>query len=144
MKYTKKQLQEIDFFEIVWWFISTADEVLEYINLTSYWIWDKKSPRDENNRLIIQKRKFDITLKLWAEDMKDWILLYSDILEDYNHHPYVVKVLDSIRKSLVAKPSYNWIHKLATVWFLNSKYNNEQNINNALTYIEYYTKEIWN
>jgi hypothetical protein len=72
---------------------------------------------------MVEKRKLDITVKMWIEDMRDWLLYYKELEEDFNFHPYILKIVNSIRKQLNPKPSYDWILWIATIGYLNSKFN---------------------
>lgn len=123
MKITKKQNEEIDFLSIAFNIKPDENQKIEFVKITALWEWIKWDIRYEKNPLIISKRKLDITVKMWAEDMRDWILYYKELLEDYDNHPYIVKIVNSIRKNLTPKPTYDWVLWLATIWFLNSKFN---------------------
>jgi hypothetical protein len=55
----------------------------------------------ETNRLLLAKRGFDMTLKMWRQDLpggsSEWPLITKgELMEDFSHHPFLVKVLNSI------------------------------------------------
>jgi hypothetical protein len=103
MKITNKQKIEIDFFsQQVGYngikFIPTEEEIEEYINRTVY--GKKKiinNIYDEKNRLFLSKRILDIQIKDWIRDMREGILFYQDLLEGFNSHPYILKIIETIK-----------------------------------------------
>lgn len=131
MKITTKQKQEIDFLSIIFRdsrfgkkdFQATPEEIVEFINYTSKGIGTNLDIRNETNWLKISKRLLDISVKQWAEDMKEWLLLYTEILEDYDNHPYVIRIINSIRKQLTTKHSYDWVLSLAKIAYINTTFN---------------------
>jgi glucan phosphoethanolaminetransferase (alkaline phosphatase superfamily) len=109
MKITKKQEQEIDWME-KWGinevpFISTQEEKEEYIQHTVYGNKTELNLAKNTNRLFQAKRGFDMTFKMWREDMagkisNGWPLITKrELLEDFSNHPFLVKALKNIRES---------------------------------------------
>jgi hypothetical protein len=96
-KITKKQQDEIDFFSKKWdSFIPTEEERGEYIKWTVN--GEKKDWRMTCNRLFIAKRKLDIIIKFWKQDIYQWGLLRKkELLEDEELRcPYFSKIVNSI------------------------------------------------
>lgn len=127
MRLTSRQKEEINFlskyYQKKWFrdFIPTEREIIWFIELTSKGVWSKFD-RWEENRLLLAKRSFDIILKYWIEDMKNWMLSYRELLEDFNNDIYLERIILNIRKNIVPNHSYDWIYEIAVNWWLNSKY----------------------
>lgn len=105
MKLTVKQKQEIDFLCREWLqsVEPTDQEKEDYIQMTV--TGKKKSNKDfEKNPLFQAKRKLDINVKMWTKDLKEGILGYEEIIEDFNHDPYLTKVVDGIMKGVMKVP----------------------------------------
>jgi predicted transcriptional regulator len=101
IKPTKKQLLEIDFLTNFFGdSISITDlEISDYIERT---VLGKKSNTNiynETNKLFLKKRILDIQIKEWSKDIKEGILFYNELLADFNNHPYIVKVVKTMRKN---------------------------------------------
>lgn len=94
MKLSRKQLEEIDFLSKQWKLNPTQEEKEEYINHTV-----KGNKTNETNPLFQAKRRLDINIKSWREDLAIGTLSIQELKEDFNH-PYMDKVLKGIVKGL--------------------------------------------
>jgi hypothetical protein len=116
MKITKKQQQEVDFLIKEWKLSPTEQQIKEYIGVTVLGKATDKSfeaQRDsEANPLLIAKRKLDIMVKMWTEDLEKGLISYQELREDFNC-PYFDRTLKSIWKSNSKKP-YD-VHYLTSV-----------------------------
>jgi hypothetical protein len=125
---TKKQAQEIDFLcKYISNFTPTEEEKTEYIEKTVMGKGSKLSlgmgsSGKVDNRIEMAKRSLDITIKDWARDMKDGQLAYWELIEGFENHPYAIKIVNTIRKGLVAHPSYGGSKDIAALAWLNSKH----------------------
>lgn len=125
MKISKKQEDEIKFM-IYYWnkkqninkYIPTQEEKEEYIRQTVLWIWNKFT-RKETNTLILSKRSFDIILKMWKQDLINWILDYKDLLDDFDNNMFLQKVLNNIRKNTKFELNYKDLNKFSILWYNN-------------------------
>jgi len=95
---TKKQQQEIDFLEKTWNISATVEEKREYIEQTV--LGGKTDGSFEKNRLFQAKRKLDMNVKMWRQDLITGLVSYEEMREDFNH-PYMDKVLKGIMKGIV-------------------------------------------
>jgi len=122
MKISKKQKQEIDFLEKCYGAKNyTEKDIEDYLNATVH--GKGKADKFEKNELMMAKRRLDIQIKLWREDMQDGILAYWELEEDEElKHPYFLKILKTMRKTNVTKPHYDGNFGVATVAYLNSKH----------------------
>ena len=100
MRITKKQRIELDFFRKQDIFIElldnrNIDEVeKEYLNYTVY----GKKNTDISNPFFQAKRHFDITVKMWTDDLRKGILLFSDLEE--NKELYIRNIAKTLNKKL--------------------------------------------
>jgi hypothetical protein len=101
MKLTNKQKQEIKFFED--WgingkpFESTPEEREEYINETVNGIKvERKSVWDKMNKISQAKRMFEITYKMWKEDIDVGMLSPDELMEDFSDNSFGVKIVESL------------------------------------------------
>ena len=94
VKITHKQLLEINFLCKFFNLQPTEKEKKDYINHT---VLGKKINKIEKNCLFQAKRKLDITVKTWIEDIKDGLIGTKEIREDFND-PYVDIILNTIEK----------------------------------------------
>lgn len=81
MKITKKQKSEIYFLSQKFAdipFVSSSDEVKEYIAWT---VKGKKDRCSTFNRLFLEKRKLDIMIKYWKQDI-EFLITKKELLED--------------------------------------------------------------
>lgn len=125
MKLSKKQKTEIDFmsFYPMVKFNPTEEEIEDYIKRTVYGLENvEKNIYIQKNRLWLAKRIMDIQIKDWKRDMTDGQLAYWEFLEDYCH-PYMNKIVNTLRKSIIPHQNYNGLKECATCGWLNSKYN---------------------
>ena len=120
---TKKQREEVEFLSMLSKQNITEEHIKYFINFTSKWIWEKADMYYQTNPLILEKRKFDITVKMWIEDLREWLLFYRDLEEDFNNHPYIIRCLNTIRKTITPLHTYDWLLSLAILWYMNSKFN---------------------
>jgi len=132
MNISKRQQQEIDFLsKYIGNFKPTQEECEQYVARTVYGKGSKIglgfSLSSDNNRIELAKRYLDITIKEWARDMQEGLLAYWELLEDFDNHPYAVKIVNTIRKNLVSLPSYNGLLEFASIGYLNSKYSYYEN-----------------
>lgn len=119
---TKKQKQEIDFLRKFLGAKNKKEEEENYINYTV-----KGYKGDSSNSLFLAKRKLDMTIKLWRQDMHDGILAYWELTEDFNC-PYADKMIKSICKGLPhPKPNYEDV-EIANIAFLNWHYGKSKSI----------------
>jgi hypothetical protein len=71
MKITNNQLQEIDFLSSLSKESISEAHIKEFVDFTSKGIGKRVDIRSEKNPLMVEKRKLDITVKMWIEDMRD-------------------------------------------------------------------------
>lgn len=119
MKITKKQNQEVDF--LIKYFNGDEKDTEQYLN----WTVNGKNKGDskfDDNKLFQAKRKLDIMVKLWTEDMQKGQLAYWELLEDFGYCEYVKRLVKSIRKGIHPLPSYGGNLGCASLGYLNSKY----------------------
>lgn len=106
MKITKKQQSEIDFFSnhIGEKINPTEKEIEEYIEVT---VFGKgrgviNSPmgneKQQNNPLLLKKRGLDILIKQWRGDIDDGLLSCDELADDFGQHPYILKIIKTIKK----------------------------------------------
>lgn len=94
---TKKQLEEIDFLSKQWNINPTEEQKKEYLAQT---VHGKSTGGQKGlNSLFQAKRRLDMTIKSWREDLAIGILGIEELKEDFNH-PYMDKVLKGIAKGL--------------------------------------------
>lgn len=114
---TKKQLEEIEFLEKNYKVSSTPEERLDYID----WSVHGKTANvggggisgGKSNSLMEAKRKLDIDIKSWREDLTRGLLSVEELKEDFNS-AYGNRLVDSIidgvtreyRKKILAKGPY--------------------------------------
>jgi len=102
MKISPLQLQEIDFL-IKHFAKSTPSEEdkIEYIKHTVYGDRSGKGRAvgNSDNPLLNAKRSFDIMVKQYTVDIRNGIIGYSELKEDFNH-PYFDKVLHGIMSGI--------------------------------------------
>lgn len=130
MKISNRQQQEIDFLsKYIGYngeFEPVQEEIEQYILKTVYGKGSSLtlgfSINIENNRLELAKRSLDIVIKEWARDMQEGLLAYWELLEDFDNHPYAVRIVNTIRKNLVPLPSYDGLKEFAVLGYLNSKF----------------------
>jgi hypothetical protein len=122
MKITKKQQEEIAFLKKHFRANPDEKEIEEYIGWTVQGEKGNKDGKRDNNSLFQAKRRLDMTIKMWAEDMKEGILGYWELEEDLGC-PYFNKILLTIRKKLSTKPFYDGDATIAKIAWLNSKHN---------------------
>jgi len=123
MKYSKKQMREVEFLIKYFNAAPTQKQIEEYIEWT---VFGNKPKYEDSSRsgnsLFIAKRKLDINIKMWTRDMKDGLLAYWELEEDFGCD-YFNKLLRKIRSKLVAHPGYDGQLDIAVLGYLNSKYN---------------------
>lgn len=101
MRISKRQQEEIDFFARD--FTPTQEEKEVYILET---VHGKKGGKDNiwqgGNRISESKRRFDITIAMWREDLVNGLLSINELYEDeeYAKFPYWKRLIDSVLKSL--------------------------------------------
>lgn len=118
VKLTKKQKQEINF--LIKYFSKqkpSEQEIEEYINCTVKGIHDKEGKLN-NNKLFQAKRKLDINIKMWKEDLRDGMLSVNELLEDFNHI-YFKKIIKTIMKGIVDKKEFKGDKFTVGVSFIN-------------------------
>ena len=118
MPATSKQKQEIDF--LIKYFDGKEEDTEQYLN----WVVFGKDKGDkfDKNTLFQSKRRLDMNIKMWTEDMKYGLLAYWELLEDFDNCNYIKKVINSIRKKIIPLPYYDGLIKYATLGYLNSKF----------------------
>lgn len=111
MKLSKKQKEEIDFFSSFAKnpFIPTETEIENYINQTVY---GKKENAlfawSSSNRISVSKRQFDISIKMWIDDLSSGLLSIDELYEEYGQHPFGKKLVHSVQKAL-NKPNTQYL-----------------------------------
>ena len=79
------------------YFKPTGQEVEEYLQHTVH-----GQQKNDNNRIFKCKKLLDILIKMWRTCLKPHrdlpmpITTKQEILEDWDNHPYVKKILNSI------------------------------------------------
>jgi hypothetical protein len=93
---TNKQKQEIDFLTLYFEAKPTQEEIDFYIQHTVH----GKGTADKyhKNSIFQAKRGLDIMIKEWTRDMQDGLLAYWELQEEFNNHPYAIKVINTIRR----------------------------------------------
>lgn len=106
MRITNKQQQEIDFLCNLFKVNNpTQEEIDEYIKATVLGIGQMSSGALNNgkrNRLFDAKRKLDINIKMWREDLTTGMLGADELKEDFNCE-YGNKLVNSIINSVTPK-----------------------------------------
>lgn len=106
MKITKKIRQEVDFictfFCTPKMYIPTESEIINYVETTVLGTKkDNGGGMAGSTSILFQgKRNLDMTVKMWREDLLNGLLAFIELEEDYGSHPYGIKLLRSIRKSI--------------------------------------------
>lgn len=72
-------------------FTPTKEEIIEYQEYTTL----GKGIKNLKNRLIQAKRLFEITYKMWIEDIKV-IITKEELLEDLGKFTFVRKILENV------------------------------------------------
>jgi hypothetical protein len=101
MKLSIKQKEEIYFLSQVWpdvKFDPTEYEIVDFINHTIYGI-KIRDGRKSANRLFQAKRQFEITSKAWLEDILDFRVSLTELLNDMGC-PYFRRFIDSFRNQI--------------------------------------------
>ena len=98
---TPKQKQEIDFLCKTWNVKPTNEEKEDYIKQTV--LGGKTNGNQEKNCLFQAKRRLDISIKQWREDLCIGILSVEEMKTDFNH-PYFDKVMTGIIKGIRKDP----------------------------------------
>ena len=90
-KISKKMREEVEFLGDFHKFVPTEEEIKEYIDIVSRGKgnFDIKNSK---NRLILARRGFDITFKMWRKDIEEGILFSWEILEEWEKFPYIKRV----------------------------------------------------
>lgn len=121
MSLSNRQKQEVDFFVKFFEAKPTEQEVEEYFNWTVKGIKPLVGDKRSENSLFQAKRRLDINVAMWTEDMQKGLLAHWELEEDFDH-PYFRRLLKSIRKKITPLPSYDGLLSYASLGFLNSKY----------------------
>lgn len=127
MKITKRQNQEIDFLcrHMGTSFTPTEDEKKEYVMKTVHGVGNRLNlglSENTENRIEIAKRVLDISIKMWTEDMQKGLLSHWELTDGFDNHPYAIRIVNRIRKSLIPFPSYDGLYDIAEIAYLNSKF----------------------
>lgn len=83
---TRKQQEEINF--LCETFGGKQEDKEKYIERVVY------GKNKEDNSLFQAKRRLDITIKMWQEDLKTGIITKRELLVDAD--PYLTKIINSI------------------------------------------------
>jgi len=94
---TPKQKQEIDFLCKIWKLNPSEEEKQEYIKQTV--LGGKTQGVKESNCLFQAKRRLDINIKAWREDLCFGLISVEEMKEEFNH-PYFDKVITGIIKGI--------------------------------------------
>lgn len=123
MRISKKQKQEIDFLSKYFDAEDHAEEdIVDYINSTVYGQGSGYDFYNEKNKLKLAKRRLELSIAMWREDMQEGLLAYWELLDDFDNHPFIVRMINSIRKRNETKPSYDGGGIHAALAFINSKH----------------------
>ncbi len=91
---TEKQEQEINFLSKYFGgFQPNKKEIEDFIQGVVY--GKKELGIRNNNRLFQAKRRFEMTLKMWKEDLPR-IITKEELLEDFNNNPYISKIINKL------------------------------------------------
>jgi len=101
LRLTKKQKIEIDFFRKFFNVNPTTKEIIKYFDMVS-----GGGEKNEKNILFQAKRRLDMTIKMWRQDLVDGLLLYKELKEDFNH-PYASKVIGSLMSGIMKDKNSN-------------------------------------
>ena len=93
MELSNKQNIEIDFLSKFWKLTPTEQEKKDYINKVV--LGEKTDGKNDNNPLFQAKRRLDMNIKSWLEDLALGTLSITELKEDFNH-PYMDKVINSL------------------------------------------------
>lgn len=106
MRLTKHQIQEIEFLSLFDKFTPTQQEREDYINITV--LGKKKSGgQGGENRLFQSKRKLDIMIGMWREDLTTGLISVAELTEDdWGQTAYFKKLLASVLKGVM--PEYRY------------------------------------
>ena len=97
MRITRKQQEEMDFLSnyLQLKYTPTQEEIVEYLE---YCVNGKGNLDNRSlNRLFQSKRRFEIAIVLWKEDIKEGILHPSELQEEYKESNYWMR----FRKCLI-------------------------------------------
>ena len=111
LKITKKQLQEIEFFQEWRSFTATDKEIEHFINTTVHGIDDGSFDYNQmgggkysKNPLMMAKTCLDRMLKMWREDLVIGLIGFWEIQEELGDSDYAKKLFKSLMDSLT--PQY--------------------------------------
>lgn len=114
MKITNKQQEEIDFLSKTFNVTGlTQEEKEQYINSTVNGIGKISCGglnSGQRNRLFEAKRKLDINIKMWREDLTTGLLSSNELKEDFNC-PYGDRLVDSIINSVTRDYRFKTLSK---------------------------------
>lgn len=94
MNISRKQKEEIDFLSKIENISPTKDEIETYVNYTV-----KGISKDKTNILFQAKRKLDIMIKMWREDLTTGLISVDELKEDFKSE-YFNKLIDSVIKGV--------------------------------------------
>lgn len=101
MKISNAQLEEIDFLHkhFCKGLPITEEDKQGYIEQTVLGKHNSDGHGNSANHLINAKRNFDIMIKAWRGDLRDGLIGYGELKEDFNH-PYFNKVLHGMMSGI--------------------------------------------
>ena len=104
---TNKQKQEIDFLKSAFDVNPTKNEIEEYFGHTvkGEGIKLTKDGHSVENCLFQAKRRLDITVKMWTEDLANGLLGAWELTESFNNG-YATRLVKSIMKGIIKKNQF--------------------------------------
>lgn len=105
---TRKQRKEIEFLKKTFGVSATPKQEEEYLAVSVLGKGSGKISQfqDNQNPLLQAKRRLDINIKMWREDLTKGLLAKEELIEDFNYE-YGTRLVNSILKSVTRDHRFN-------------------------------------